>query len=71
MGGWHTKRIDKFLGVDYSAPAGLVDQRRSPDGVNMVPASGGTLQKRTGYRTVCPLPSGGQVYGIFSTGDIL
>ena len=53
MGSYRTKQIDNFLGVDFSAPAGLVDIRRSPDGVNMVPGKNGSLERPIKEITFC------------------
>ena len=50
-----TQHYRKFKGVDFSTDPSLVDERRSPDGVNMISDSGGMPVKRAGWRTLWQL----------------
>lgn len=44
--------IQNFLGVDFSSDATVIDNRRSPNMLNMIPDTSGILNKRTGYSKV-------------------
>ena len=60
----YTKQYSGFKGVDFSSAITEVDDRRSPDAVNMIADFGGFPCKRTGYAI---LDSGfdGRINGIF------
>ncbi|MBR5272398.1 MAG: hypothetical protein IKU25_03265 [Clostridia bacterium] len=56
--------FDKFLGVDFSCDPAMVDSRRSPDAVNMIPNAAGHPEKRVGYREIQTYPQ--RINGIFT-----
>ena len=56
-------RYAAFRGADFSTDPSLIESCRSPLCTNIVSDSGGTPQKRLGYRTVQTLPD--TVYGLF------
>ncbi len=62
-----TQVYNKFLGVDFSQDAMLVDEKRSPDAVNMISDKSGMPEKRMGYKTLFSL--GETVYCI-ANGEI-
>jgi hypothetical protein len=60
--------IKDFLGVDFATDPTVVDNRRSPDMLNMIPDTSGILNKRTGYSKVyaTALGTNKPIRGIFS-----
>ncbi|MBE7002674.1 MAG: hypothetical protein E7425_00105 [Ruminococcaceae bacterium] len=60
----HTKRYNRFRGVDFSTDPALVDDTRSPWAPNMVSDRGGMPEKRPGWRMLKTLD--GQINGMFS-----
>ena len=48
----HTKKYERFRGVDFSTDPALVDDARSPWAPNMVADMGGMPEKRPGWRTL-------------------
>lgn len=63
----YTKKYDTFLGVDFSCDASMVDERRSPDAVNLISDIDGFPEKRVGWRVLKALP--GRINGIFTFGN--
>lgn len=64
----YTKQYSGFAGVDFSSAITEVDDKRSPDAVNMIADLNGFPQKRTGYETITDALLG-RVNGIFNFRD--
>lgn len=62
--------IQDFLGVDFSTDPTVIEGRRSPDMLNMIPDVSGILNKRTGYSESLVSSLGtGRVNGLVKFGD--
>ncbi len=59
----HTKKYERFRGVDFSTDPALVDDTRSPWAPNMVADMGGMPEKRPGWRTLQTLEA--RINGLF------
>ena len=60
--------IKDFLGVDFATDPTVIDNRRSPDMLNMIPDTSGILNKRTGCVSAleASLSSDKPIRGIFT-----
>lgn len=60
--------IRDFLGVDYATDPTVIDDRRSPNMLNMIPDASGILNKRTGFAKVyaSALGTSKPIRGLFS-----
>jgi len=63
----YAKTYSKFLGVDFSKDASMVDETRSPDAENIISDIDGFPEKRVGWREITKLQ--GRINGIFTFGD--
>lgn len=60
----HTKKYEKFRGVDFTTDPALVDDYRSPWAPNIVADAGGMPEKRPGWRTL--KTADGAINGLYS-----
>ena len=59
----HTKKYERFRGVDFSTDPALVDDARSPWAPNIIADMGGMPEKRPGWRTLKTFE--GRINGLF------
>lgn len=60
----HTKKYERFRGVDFTTDPALIDAARSPWAPNIIADMGGMPEKRPGWRTV--KEESGRVNGLYS-----